>query len=137
MSWQTIESQAELFAPIWNKRGSIGWDVRKAIGSAADGFVYDEKAKKGDQLTAILDKVAPEQKEFVESAIGLKRTVFFDKLKSGLDEEKSSEPRDALGDYAIKSEPVDAMDLDAYGEKSSEVIPESVNSALAFLESLL
>jgi hypothetical protein len=139
MSWQAVESRPEVFAPVWEKKGSITWEVRKAIGSATDEFVYDEKAKKGDNLARILEKVAPECKDVVESAIGLKRTVFFDKLKSGLDEEKTllAESTDNhLADYVLKTEPVDAMDLDSYGQPV-EIASESVDSTLAFLDSLL
>lgn len=139
-SWAAVQSRADEAASIWDKKGSIGWSLRNAIGAAADGFLYDPEAKKADQLAHILDKVAPsEAKDALEQAIGMKKSSWFDKLKAGIEEEQAMLGSSAFDAYMeetpvveVKKEPdVDAMDLDAYEEVSS-----SAQAALNFLDSL-
>jgi hypothetical protein len=142
-SWAAVQSRADEAATIWDKKGSIGWSLRNAIGEAADGFLYDPEAKKADQLAHILDKVnSPEAKNALEQAIGLKKSSWFDKLKAGIEEEQAMLGSAAFDAYMeeepkeinVKKEPlVDAMDLDAYEEPA---VSSSAQAALSFLDGL-
>jgi len=142
-SWAAVQSRADEAATIWDKKGSIGWSLRNAIGEAADGFLFDPEAKKADQLAHILDKVSsPEAKNALEQAIGLKKSSWFDKLKAGIEEEQAMLGSAAFDAYMeeepkeikVKKEPVvDTMDLDAYEEPA---VSSSAQAALSFLDSL-
>lgn len=140
-SWSAVQARESEAAAIWDKKGSIGWNARRLIGNAADGFIYDANAKKAENLNHILDKMSVSAREELEPAIGIQKTKFFDKLKAGFDEEQSLVGGAVFDDYMDTQEPapvkvkkevaVDTMDLDAYDE-----VPSGVQAALNFLESL-
>jgi hypothetical protein len=140
-NWNAVQAREAEAAAIWDKKGSIGWNARKLIGTAADGFIYDADAKKAENLNRILEKMNVGAREELEPTIGIQKTKFFDRLKAGFDEEQALVGVAAFDDYMDVQEPapvqvkketvVDTMDLDAYDE-----VPSGVQAALNFLESL-
>jgi hypothetical protein len=102
MSWSLVTKNADSISKIWEEN-SIGWDIRQLIGSALDSVNLDSTQKKTTQLTNLLEKMSPADRQVIEDKIGMKKTTYFDKLKAGLDAEreflKNIASNDVLDDY--------------------------------------
>ena len=85
--WDAVQRDAAKFAPIWEKKGSIGWATRVQLGNATDGFSHDNALKKAENLSKVLDRVAPESRDAVDQAVSLNKISFYNKLKAGIEEE--------------------------------------------------
>jgi hypothetical protein len=127
MKWNELQHREADLAPLWKSKG-IAWSIRSALGPALDDFVEDTTIKKNDNLARILDKLPAEQREQVDTAIGLSRTKFYDKLVNALNAERALEP-------AVAATPTPALFNDDYSTPM-DVDENPVEQALAFLKSL-
>lgn len=148
MSWADVLQHESEVAKLWDST-TIGWESRKLIGSAVDSFNHDPDIKKVENLSKILDKLDAKNRETLDAEIGLKKATYYDKLKAGLDAERTlltqkTTITDALDDYMEVDAPstvgvkLDNDMLDDYvtvadDEETARAI--RIQNAMAFLNS--